>query len=624
MPHRVPHRPDPLPWQFVARRRHAAGGRPRRTAALALALLLAACQPPPAEQAAAHVAAADRLAAAGDPAAAVDELRAGITLRPDDPGLRQRRAALLLETGDGGLAAVDLEAAIRLGASRESLLPDLAEALLLQGQPLEALDLLPAPAGRVTLPTVLRIRLASVESRSLLAVRNAPGEQVRASLLRLFELLDGAGPGDGERERRRVAALRTGNPAVEAAWQHHACRAATPVVYSAATAPGATPGAATGRVLRVGPGRDLASPAAAARAARDGDTVVFDPGTYPSGGALWPQSRLTLRGSSGEPGERPRILASARGIEDRDAWLLTGDDVRVENLEISGARAGTSRNGAAIRHMGRNLTLRNVYLHDNEDGLLTGDRAPDSRVLIEHSEFARNGYGDGLSHNIYVGKAAELTLRFSWSRESRSGQLVKSRARRNRILANRLTDGADGRGSYLIDLSEGGDALIAGNVLQKSHAGENPVFIVFAAEGAPHPVNALVVVHNTFWNSRYQATAVRNRSTSPALVANNILAGAPMLGLDGPGELVTNLRRAETGLRDPRALDFTLLPDSAAIDAGTPLESLAPPVPGPLAEYVHPLAGRDRLEVARPDLGAYEFCDPVALRSVGAASAATR
>jgi hypothetical protein len=289
-------------------------------------------------------------------------------------------------------------------------------------------------------------------------------------------------------------------------------------------------------------------------------------------------------------------------------WLLTGNQVTIENVEISGARAGTSRNGAAIRYMGRDLTLRNVYLHDNENGLLTGDRAPDGNILIEHSEFAGNGFGDGLSHNIYVGRAGSLTLRFSWSRGARSGQLVKSRARRNVIMANWLTDGEQGRGSYLIDLSEGGVAVITGNVLQKSFAGENPVFISFAAEGTPYPENALTVANNTFWNSRYKATGIRNRSSAVAIVANNIFAGAPVLALEGPGTLVTNLRRAETGLRDPRALDFSLEPDSAAIDAGTDLATLDPQLPRPLLEYVHPLGGRERLAVSAPDLGAYEFC----------------
>lgn len=591
--------------QFVARPTRL----PVRMAiSIATLWLCASCQPDPDEAAAAHVRAAAEFEAAGRLDEADGELGAAVALLPDDSGLHRLRARVLLGMGNGKLAAIEINKAIGLGAAREELLPDLAEALLLQNRPLEALELATPPDQLPPDATPeLRLRLASVRARSLLVTRNADAADVQAALLQVFGLLDLAG-GTAITEAGRFSQLREGDPAVERAWQHHACRSATPPRYVAgneATVPG-------GRVLRVGAGRQFATPAAAAQAAQSGDTVEFDAGTYPSGSALWPQDNLTIRGvASGDDGKsvaRARILASARGIEDRDVWLMTGNEVRIENVEISGARAGTSRNGAAIRHMGRNLALRNVYLHNNENGLLTGDRAPEGDVLIEHSEFANNGFGDGLSHNIYVGRARSLTVRFSWSHDARSGHLVKSRARRNLILANRLTDGAQGRASYLIDLSEGGIAVIAGNVLQKSFAGENPAFIIFAAERAPHPENALVVANNTFWNSRYKATGIRNRSTADAIVANNIFAGAPVLALDGRGTLTTNLRRAETGLKDPRALDFSLLPDSAAIDAGTELASVAPRVPVPLSEYVHPLAGQERLSVWMPDLGAYEFC----------------
>jgi len=586
------------PWQFVAR--HARHAMPRLVA-VAVLLFGAACQPDPGTAAGEHVRRATGLEAAGRLEEAVAELGAAIALKPGDPDLHRRRAGVLLLMGDGKLAAVELSKAISLGAPGDALLPERAEALLLQDRPLEALDLATPPDQ---LPTAaapgLRLRLASIRARSLLATRNADPAAVQAALLQVYRLLDQPGK-TAAAEASRFARLREGNPAVERAWQHHACRSATTHRYTAG-AGSAGPG---GRVLQVGPGRPFTTPAAAARAAKDGDTVEIDAGNYPAGSALWPQNRLTIRGIGPD---RARILASARGIQDRDVWLLTGDQVRIENVEISGARAGSSRNGAAIRHMGRNLVLRNVFLHDNENGLLTGNRAPESEVLIEHSEFANNGFGDGLSHNIYVGRAGSLTVRFSWSHGARSGHLIKSRARTNLILANRLTDGEEGRASYLIDLSEGGVAVIAGNVLQKGFAGENPAFIIFAAEGVPYPENALVVVNNTFWNARYEATGVRNRSTAEAVVANNIFAGAPVLALDGPGALTTNLRRPETGLKDPRGLDFALLPDSAAIDAGTALADVDPRLPVPLPEYVHPLAGRERLSVWRPDLGAYEFC----------------
>ncbi len=65
---------------------------------------------------------------------------------------------------------------------------------------------------------------------------------------------------------------------------------------------------------------------------------------------------------------------------------------------------------------GSGLTLRNVYLHDNENGLLTGNRHTESNtVLIEYSEFANNGDDRGFAHNIYVGRSKRFEMRYSYS-----------------------------------------------------------------------------------------------------------------------------------------------------------------------------------------------------------------
>ncbi len=88
-------------------------------------------------------------------------------------------------------------------------------------------------------------------------------------------------------------------------------------------------------------------------------------------------------------------------MQGKGTWLVRGDDVTIENVELSGAKVA-DRNGAGIRLEGRNFTLRNSYLHDNENGLLAGAN-PTSEVTIEHCEFARNGAGGGMTHNVYVG-----------------------------------------------------------------------------------------------------------------------------------------------------------------------------------------------------------------------------
>lgn len=179
--------------------------------------------------------------------------------------------------------------------------------------------------------------------------------------------------------------------------------------------------------------------------------------------ALWPQNGLIVRGV----GERPIITSNRKAVQDRDVWLFMGDDLVVENVEIYGARSGYE-NGAGIRHIGNGLTLRHVYLHDNENGLITGNgHAESNNILIEFSEFARNGDGRGYAHNIYVGRSKSFEMRYSYSHKSHDGHLVKSRARDNTVAYNRLTDGEGGMSSYVVDIPEGGTATIIGNVMEQ-------------------------------------------------------------------------------------------------------------------------------------------------------------
>ena len=72
-------------------------------------------------------------------------------------------------------------------------------------------------------------------------------------------------------------------------------------------------------------------------------------------------------------------------------------------------------------------------------------------ITIERSEFARNGYGDGYSHNIYIGEVDRLTVVGSYFHEAKVGHNLKSRARETRIENSYFMDGPAGTSSYLAD-----------------------------------------------------------------------------------------------------------------------------------------------------------------------------
>ncbi len=167
------------------------------------------------------------------------------------------------------------------------------------------------------------------------------------------------------------------------------------------------------RTWRVGPDRELATPSAAAAVAGDGDTVLIDPGTYSGDVATWTQDDLTLRGDGG----RAHLRADGNDAQGKAIWVIAGDRTTVDRIELSGASV-PDRNGAGIRQEGTDLTVTRSWFHDNENGILTG-ADPESDVVITRSRFFRNGFGDGYSHNLYVGAVRSLTVSGTWLADAR-------------------------------------------------------------------------------------------------------------------------------------------------------------------------------------------------------------
>lgn len=106
------------------------------------------------------------------------------------------------------------------------------------------------------------------------------------------------------------------------------------------------------------------------------------------------------------------------------------------------------RNGAGIRFEGGKLTVRQCAFIDNQTGLLTSGFR-DAELVIENSEFFRNGTGDGQTHNLYVGGIDKVTITGSRFHANNMGHLIKSRARQSDIRYNFIYDGPEGKASFL-------------------------------------------------------------------------------------------------------------------------------------------------------------------------------
>ena len=282
-------------------------------------------------------------------------------------------------------------------------------------------------------------------------------------------------------------------------------------------------------VLLVGPQRNLHAPSDAAAVARDGDIVRIDPGEYVDC-AIWRANQLVLEAPSGEAHMRDRAC-NGKAI-----WVISGADVTVANIAFSGARVA-DQNGAGIRAEGRNLTVRHARFVDNENGILAAPVAG-STISIEGSTFERNGTcAANCAHGIYVNAIARLKIVSSTFREQRAGHHIKSAALALEVSGSTIEDGPDGTASYLIDITSGGEVVIADNDMQKGPNSENwGTAIHIAGEGSSRDATYRISQNRFRSDNPHEVAFVRNQTAVPAVLEGNQLDGT-VVALVGPGSV---------------------------------------------------------------------------------------
>ena len=382
-------------------------------------------------------------------------------------------------------------------------------------------------------------------------------------------------------------------------------------------------GFGTGDVWEVGPERTYKKPSEVAGKVGDGDIVLIDAATYACDtGVVWRADQLTLRGVGGQP----HLAAEGCGIPGgKGIWVPGGTDLLIDNIAFSGASV-PDENGAGIRFEGSGqVIIRNSAFHHNENGILfTPPFADSTDLLIEHSEFAFNGVSSGQSHNVYINETRSFTFRYNDSHDSHVGHLLKTRARENYILYNRLAT-MDGTGSYEIDLSEGGDAWIIGNVIQQGRVSENKGVIAYAgevavAEGETSRGGHLYVVNNTIVNDRLDGAdlvALFDHLPATFRMTNNLFVDIPKEELgrmeEAGAALAGNLLTSWPGLADRKRLNYALTDYSDAIGKGVDpgVDHRGAPLM-PDRRYRHP-AGVEVLVggTGALDVGALAFREPV-------------
>jgi len=280
------------------------------------------------------------------------------------------------------------------------------------------------------------------------------------------------------------------------------------------------------RTLEVGPDRMLRLPSVAAHYARDGNTVLIQPGEYDDC-AVWDASNLTIAASG------PGVVFAGKTCQGKAIFVINGNDVTVRGITFMHA-AVPDHNGAGIRAQGTNLTIEDSRFIDNEEGILSGANRR-STIRIIGSEFRGNGTCiAACAHGVYAGNIGLLDVEQSHFTDTHEGHDIKSRALRTVLRGNDISDGPTGHASYLVDIPNGGDLLMEHNTLSKGpHTDNNTTAVAIGEEGESNPTASLVIRDNAFTNLLSQQTAfVTNRTGTPAELSGNRFTGqvTPLVG----------------------------------------------------------------------------------------------
>jgi hypothetical protein len=173
-----------------------------------------------------------------------------------------------------------------------------------------------------------------------------------------------------------------------------------------------------------------------------------------------------------------------------------------------------------------------------------------------------------LTHLLYAGRIASLSVRGSHFHGGHDGHLIKSRARESLLAYNMFRDGLGGRASYEVDLPNGGVATLIGNVIVQSPQTRNLVLVSYGEEGNPWERNALRMVHNTLVNESWmpawflRVARISAAKAEDVLAINNLIVGAGVFSLVNSGEFRGNWSATSGMLDDASRQGYALLPDS--------------------------------------------------------------
>jgi hypothetical protein len=159
------------------------------------------------------------------------------------------------------------------------------------------------------------------------------------------------------------------------------------------------------------------------------------------------------------------------------------------------------------------------------------------------------------------------------------GHEVKSRAANNTLTGNRIFDNS-GSASYSIDLPNGGNARIGGNVIEQGPNTQNPFIVAYGEEGTTGSGASVAISGNTIVNDDPSGRGILNTSGTPIALSGNRVYGLPASSFGGDTVLLASRPTLDTS-----AMQF-IYPGAAP----PPPVTEPPPPPPPVADPPPPPA----------------------------------
>ena len=310
--------------------------------------------------------------------------------------------------------------------------------------------------------------------------------------------------------------------------------------------------AQTGNSVCIVGGTCYNTPSEAFAKAKNGDSIKISAGTYNDVGIL-SASNVTIIGVGG----KPIIDAKGKIANGHGIWIINENNTTINNIEMlnedNGLRGDAAWDQAAVYLNGNNLTMRNMYIHNNMQGFFNNTNAGTTcNLLIENSIFDFNGDGGGHSHNLYVNhNITKLTMRGVWSRNCNGGHILKNRAYSSDIQGCLFTDPKGISLNWFIDIPDAGSHIFVGNIIEHNNTNNGSTMLAYG-EDVPNPgPNYLLIAQNTFINDGNGQFLDKIQTVTP-IIKQNIF-----IGTNAP-TITNNQIALKTDLINPSKYNFRI------------------------------------------------------------------